>query len=247
MKQDTLYIVIPAYNEQDNIRLVVEEWHPIVEKIGIGSFLLIVNDGSKDKTAEILYELQTDYPQLLVVNKTNSGHGATCLLAYREAIKTNVDYVFQTDSDGQTTANEFWPFWENRHLYDFQIGHRKFRKDGQSRLVITKVLQLVVWATLGEKVLDANTPFRLMKTERLKSILKVITEDSFLSNAFISAVVVKWKERYAWHPITFKPRKAGESFVNLKKITKIGWRVVKDFRKGNLMLKQTDPRQLSGD
>lgn len=237
MKQDTLYIVIPAYNEQDNIRSVVAEWHSIVEKIGKDSFLLIVNDGSRDKTSEILSELQKGYPQLLTINKANSGHGATCLFAYQKAIEANADYVFQTDSDDQTNSEEFWPFWENRHLYDFQIGNRRFRKDGQSRLLITKVLQFVIWATLGEKIIDANTPFRLMKTDRLKPILDVIPEDSFLSNVLISTIVVKWKERYAWHPITFKPRQAGESFINLRKIVKIGWQAMKDFRKANKMLK----------
>ena len=48
---DTLYIVIPAYNEQDNIEDVVKDWHPIVEKYGSDkSKLVIINDGSKDNT-----------------------------------------------------------------------------------------------------------------------------------------------------------------------------------------------------
>ena len=51
---DCLYIVIPAYNEQDNIRRVVEDWYPVVEKAGGESRLLIVDDGSKVDTFEIL-------------------------------------------------------------------------------------------------------------------------------------------------------------------------------------------------
>ncbi|MDR3245027.1 MAG: glycosyltransferase family 2 protein [Prevotellaceae bacterium] len=236
MKNDILYLVMPAYNEQDNIRSVVAQWYPVVEKIGSGSILLIVNDGSKDNTYKILLELQKDYPQLKAIDKPNSGHGATVIFAYQKAIEAGADFIFQTDSDGQTNPSEFWTFWENRNNYDFQIGHRKSRGDGTDRKLITKVLQWVIRFVFGEYVADANTPFRLMKTERLKLILEVIPSDSFLSNVLISTIAVKWKERYSWYPITFSPRQSGTSFINLKKIAKIGWKSIKDFRKMNNLL-----------
>jgi glycosyltransferase involved in cell wall biosynthesis len=113
---------MPAYNEEANIDMVVAQWHPVAEKIGGESRLLIVNDGSKDKTYEKLQSLQAEYPMLTVVDKPNSGHGATCLFAYREAIDAKADYIFQSDSDGQTDPDEFWKFWENKDKYDFIIG-----------------------------------------------------------------------------------------------------------------------------
>ena len=48
--EDSLYIVMPAYNEEANIESVVKEWHEVVEKIGPESKLVVVNDGSKDNT-----------------------------------------------------------------------------------------------------------------------------------------------------------------------------------------------------
>ena len=48
--QDLLYIVLPAYNEQENIEAVVAQWYPIVEAIGPESRLVVVDDGSRDKT-----------------------------------------------------------------------------------------------------------------------------------------------------------------------------------------------------
>lgn len=52
---DTLYIVIPAYNESENIKRTIEEWCPVVEKHNGGgaSRLVIINDGSRDDTYEI--------------------------------------------------------------------------------------------------------------------------------------------------------------------------------------------------
>ena len=59
---DKLYIVIPAYNEQDNIDEVVKDWYPVVEKTGPESRLVIIDDGSKDATYEKLLALAKDRP-----------------------------------------------------------------------------------------------------------------------------------------------------------------------------------------
>ena len=234
---DVLYIVMPAYNEEANIESVVKQWHPIVEKLRNESRLLIVNDGSKDKTGQMLSSLTEKYPLLIPVDKSNSGHGATLLFAYRKAIEDKANYIFQTDSDGQTDPNEFWLFWENRSMYDFQIGSRNARQDGFGRIVVTKVLRLLVWTVFGKWVKDANTPFRLMKTERLLSILNVIPPDFFLSNVVISTIAVKQGERCKWHPITFKPRQGGVNSINFKRIFKIGIQAIGDFRTINKNLK----------
>jgi glycosyltransferase involved in cell wall biosynthesis len=234
---EILYIVMPAYNEEANIESVVQQWHPVVEKINNGSRLLIVNDGSKDKTGEILSSLTEKYPLLIPISKPNSGHGSTLLFAYRKAIEAKADYIFQTDSDGQTNPDEFWTFWKNKNSYDFQIGSRNARQDGFGRIIVTKVLRLLVWSIFGTWVRDANTPFRLMKTERLNPILKIIPEDFFLCNVVISTIAVKWGERCQWYPITFKPRQGGINSINFKRIFKIGIKAMGDFRMINRKIK----------
>lgn len=120
--------------------------------------------------------------------------------------------------------------WERRNKYDFHIGTRGGRQDGASRVFVTKTLRLVVWLMFGVWVKDANTPFRLMKAEALGRILKVIPEDFFLANVAVSAIAVKWKERIAWCHITFRPRQGGVNSINMKRIFKIGWKALGDFR-----------------
>jgi len=227
---------MPAYNEEANIAAVVAQWHSIVEKIGGGSRLLIVNDGSKDNTYQKMLSLQKQYPLLLPVDKPNSGHGATCLFAYRKAIDAGADYIFQTDSDGQTDPDEFGKFWENRDKYSFIIGSRDARQDGVRRVFVTHVLRLVVWLIFGEWVKDVNTPFRLMRADRLLPVLQIIPEDFFLSNVAICVIAVKQKEACRWFPITFKPRQGGENSINMKRIFKIGWKALGDFRSINKRL-----------
>jgi hypothetical protein len=187
-------------------------------------------------------ELQEKYSCFEALDKSNSGHGATVLYLYRKAIEANADYIFQTDSDGQTNPEEFWVFWNNRNEYDFQIGARKNRQDGVARIFVTKILKLIVWLILGENITDANTPFRLMKAERLKSILQIIPEDFFLCNVVISVIVVKWKERCKWHPITFKPRQGGINSINIRRIIKIGYKALKDFKLINENIKRYEAR-----
>lgn len=237
---DNLYIVMPAYNEAANIEEVIKQWHPVCEKItaeGNKARLIIANDGSKDDTYQIMLQLRENYPFLNPIDKPNSGHGATVLFLYRHAIAEDADFVFQTDSDGQTLPEEFWQMWEHRHEYDFHIGTRGGRQDGASRVFVTKTLRLVVWLMFHVWVKDANTPFRLMNTKRLQAILQYIPNDFFLTNVAISAIAVKKNEKTAWYPITFRPRQGGVNSINMKRIIKIGLKAIGDFREINRTVK----------
>ena len=236
---DKIYIVMPAYNEAENIKDTINQWYPLVEdlvKEGVEARLVIANDGSKDDTYKIMDEQKNDHPFFLPIDKPNSGHGATVLYLYRYAIENGADFIFQTDSDGQTDPNEFWQMWRNRDQFDFQIGHRLGRQDGLSRVFVTKVLRFVVWLMFHVWVKDANTPLRLMKTDKLKPILDVIPRDFFLSNVAVSAIAVKWKYAIGWYKVTFKPRRAGVNSINMKRIFNIGRKALGDFRAINSKL-----------
>ena len=230
---DKLYIVIPAYNEEANIESVTKEWHEVVQQINDESMLCIIDDGSKDNTYDKLLSLKDDFPQMEVINKANGGHGATVLYGYKHALINGADYVFQTDSDGQTISSEFASFWERRNKYDFIIGFRKNRKDGFSRILVTKVLRVILFFQFGKWIKDANTPFRLMSASSLKEIIKEIPDNHNLSNVLLSVLYHKRKKRIKYIPITFRPRQGGVNSINFKRIIKIGFKAVKDFAKFN--------------
>lgn len=238
---DKLYIVIPAYNERETIRDIVEQWYPIIEG-GVESRLVIVNDGSKDDTYEIMKECASTRPQFIPLTKKNSGHGATVLYAYQYALEHGADFIFQTDSDGQTVPEEFWEFWKLRNDYDLVIGYRKGRQDGVSRIAVTKILKLTIKLCFGVTVLDANTPFRLMKAGTLKENIKLVPADFNLSNVILSVIYAKKGQKTKYIPITFKPRQGGTNSINLKDIFGIGMRAVRDFREINRTLKREEKR-----
>ena len=237
----SLYIIIPAYNEEENIGQVIEDWYRIVEEYnGEGrSRLVIIDDGSKDNTYNIMKEYAKTRPLFEPITKENSGHGATVLYGYHYAIERNADFIFQTDSDGQTLPEEFPPFWEERDKYAMVIGHRNKREDGISRVFVTKVLRWVIAACFGVTVLDANTPFRLMNKDILKENISLIPENFNLSNVIVSVIYSKKKLPVKYIPITFRPRQGGVNSINLKKIVKIGKRAGVDFRQIRCNLRDT--------
>lgn len=116
------------------------------------------------------------------------------------------------------------------------IGHRNNRQDGFSRIVVTKTLKAVIKLCFGVSVTDANTPFRLMKTKKLKENL--VPENFNLSNVIISVIYAKKELPVKYIPITFRPRQGGVNSINLKKITKIGIQAIKDFNEINKTLKR---------
>lgn len=226
---EKLYIVIPAYNEEENIESVAREWHEVVKKVGSDSKLVIIDDGSKDFTYSKLCSLREELEQLVPLTKTNGGHGATLLFGYHFALDQGADFIFQTDSDGQTLPVEFLAFWEKRNEYKVMIGYRNHREDGFSRVIVTKTLKLVLKCIFGLNVTDANTPFRLMQREMLEKYIEKVPKDFNLSNVMLTILFLYYKEPVLFIPITFRPRQGGVNSINLRKITKIGIQAVKDF------------------
>lgn len=227
---DKLYIVMPVYNEEENIRTVIAQWHPVVEGIGPESRLVLIDDGSQDQTYPIAVGLKDIYPQLVVHTKENQGHGATVLRGYRYAIRHGADYVFQTDSDGQTLPSEFSKFWRNRGKCGLLLGSRRKREDGLRRAFISKVaLRAVLLAVFHVWEDDANTPYRLMKCTQLQEVLGKVPKDFFLANVLITMVYRKNGMGITYYPITFRKRQGGKNHINMKKIFRVGLQAVRQF------------------
>lgn len=202
---------------------------------GGDSKLIIINDGSTDKTYEKLLELKQEYSYLLPLTKENGGHGPTILFGYHYAIENKADYIFQTDSDGQTNPGEFYDFWNLRKKYDAIIGNRINREDGKERAFVEKVVCLMLKLFFKVNVPDANAPFRLMSAQLLNKYINRISIDYNLPNIILTMFFKYYDENILFKEITFCARKKGKNTINFKKIINIGMKSIKDFyfyRKG---------------
>ncbi len=229
---EPLYIVMPAYNEEANIKTTLDAWYPVIEKHNKtgNSRLVVVNDGSKDNTYKMMQEYAETHPLFVPLTKPNGGHGSTVIFAYDYAIKSGADWIFQTDSDGQTNPDEFEDFWNERDNYDAIFGNRTVRGDGKSRAFVEKVVCMLVKHYFGVKVPDANAPFRLMRADKVSKYLGKLKPDYNLPNIMMTTYFVYYKDRVTFKEISFKPREKGTNSINIKKIIKIGQQALKDFR-----------------
>ena len=227
---DDLYIVMPAYNEAANIESVISAWYPVLEGKGEGSRLVVADSGSVDKTHEILLSLKEKYPKLEVLPDTLKQHGPKLIALYKYAIGKNADFIFQTDSDGQTDPAEFSAFWDLRNEYDAILGNRVVRGDGKSRKFVENFLCFLLRLHFGVKVKDSNAPFRLMRSYLVGKYVGRFREDYNLPNVMLTTFFAYYKEKYTLREITFKPRQGGKNSINIKKIIKIGWAALADFR-----------------
>ncbi|TDB64668.1 glycosyltransferase family 2 protein [Arundinibacter roseus] len=203
---------MPAYNEEECIEKVVESWTGYLKtKFPENeTTLIVINDGSKDKTGEILNKLSLSNPHLTVVNQVNGGHGNAVVNGYRKAVALKSEYVFQTDSDDQFIADDFDKLWSKRSQSKFILGYREIRHDASVRLFITRVLRGTISAVYGTYILDSNIPFRLIEGNFLRKLLEQLPDpEPFAPNIFLAVMAKKSGQELFDIPITHKDRETG--------------------------------------
>ena len=228
---DSLFIVMPAYNEEENIESVVRHWYAVLAGKNEKSRLVVADYGSTDKTHVILENLQKELVQLEILeNIQDKQHGPKLLALYDYAIQQRADYIFQTDSDGQTNAEEFDAFWQLRQQYDGIFAYRKVREDGKNRKFVENVVCFLLKLYFGVSIPDANAPFRLMRTETVKKYLYKLPKDYNIPNIMMTTYFAYYNERVLFKTITFKPRQGGKNKMDFSRIFKTGWKALGDFK-----------------
>jgi len=227
---DSLYILIPAYNEEENIKAVIDAWYPLLFDKGPQSRMVINTSGSRDNTTLIIKEMMESHPLLEVMEDSENTYGDKVLDLYRFAAERSPDYVFQTDSDGQTSPDDFAVFWQNRKDFDAQIGNRKRRGDGRLRLFVEKTVCVLIAVLCKVRIPDANTPFRLMKTDYLKKAIEEIPGDYSMPNIMLSIHGALGKADICFKEINFGSRQFGKNTMNYKKICTTGIESLRQFR-----------------
>lgn len=232
-----LLVVVPAYNEEASIGKVVMEWFPALERATNNFLLLAMDDGSTDRTLKLLHQLREVLgPRCEILSRPNRGHGQTCLQGYRIAVERGIPYVFQIDSDGQCPPQYFFEFWRKRHLCDVIYGRRTRRDDGFRRTLVTYAVRLLLFLRFGTNCVDANVPYRLMRTAAIARVLDRVPADFSLAN--IALAVLLRRTRGISHgaiPIHFGARYGGNPSVPLERF---GREAIKLYHQTKAMLKR---------
>lgn len=210
-----LCIVVPVYNESGAIGAVLSKWSAMLDSLGIDWQLHAYNDGSRDNSSEILSAVaKRSNGRIVAHDKTNSGHGPTILLGYRENAE-HCDWLFQMDSDDEMGPEGFPQLWEQRATHDFLLGKRDGRAQPFPRKIVSLVSRLSVRVFYGKSVWDVNSPYRLMRAEKIKPWLAKIPEKTFAPNVILSGLAGRKKLRLFEAPVQHGDRTTGE--VSIKK------------------------------
>lgn len=224
-----LAVVMPVYNEEASVEAVLREWCAALDSLGIDYRFFALNDGSKDGTLAVLRRFAEQHSRVEIIDKSNSGHGQTCIEGYRRACETGFEWVLQIDSDGQCDPHYIERFWHARDRSPVLYGLRWWRKDGLLRFLISRIVSVVILVATGTWILDPNVPYRLMRTDKLKPLLERIPNDFYLANILL-AVLQKRTTGIFWVPIVFLDRTGGTPSVKMGVFSKHGRTLIRQLR-----------------
>lgn len=155
-------IILPAYNEEMNIMQVIRQCRKTLEDMNERGEIIVVNDGSKDKTKEMLNKLEKEITELRIINHdTNQGYGKAVADGIGEA---RGEYIATLDSDNQFNIQELTNLLQKiEGGYDIVAGFRKRKKDRMLRVLANKVLNSLIRLFFEAKFKDINCSFRIYK------------------------------------------------------------------------------------
>lgn len=198
---------MPCYNEQENIERVTAEAVAALDQVASDWELILVNDGSGDRTGDLANALAERYSRVRAIHhEVNRGYGAALQTGFRAATK---EWVFYTDGDGQFDWSELPKLLDLADQYDIVSGYRANRRDNPIRKLNAWGWGTTVKTLLKFRCRDVDAAFKLYRREIFDHI------DMKSTGALIDAEILSRANRAGYTigqvAVTHLPRRAGVS------------------------------------
>ena len=219
-----LSVFFPCYNEAENVEPLARKTVAVLEPLVSDWELILVNDGSRDKTGEVIDRLGAENPRIRPVHHAkNGGYGAALRTGFRTACK---EYVFFTDGDGQFDVREIETLLARRDEADILCGYRQHRRDQWIRKVNAACWSWLVKRMLRFRCRDVDGAFKLFRRDIFDRVEMKST------GAMISAEILARAHHAGFTmidiPVTHLPRTAGHpTGANLRVILRAFKELVK--------------------
>jgi len=217
-------VFFPCYNEEKNLEALTNSALNFLATISDRYEVIIVNDGSKDRTREIAEGLsKRDHHVKVFHHETNLGYGAALKTGFKNS---TLDYIFFTDGDNQFDIKEIARLLPFSEEFDIVAGYRTNRRDNLIRRLNARSFNLFVRMLFGLKIKDLNCAFKLFKKKVIDAI------DITSTGAFINAeILIKAKKkgfRIKEVGVTHYPRQWGsQTGANLRVILRAFYELFK--------------------
>jgi glycosyltransferase involved in cell wall biosynthesis len=216
MKRLSLSVFFPAYNDEGNIGKVAGAAVEVLEELGCDYEVIIVHDGSPDRTGEVADGLARRHSKVRVIHhEKNLGYGAALKTGFTNA---RHEYVFYTDGDNQFDVGEMRKFvaLTRADLSDLVIGFRNRKQYTLYRKVVSFTYNLVLQVLFDLPYRDVDCAFKLVPRSLIDQI------DISSVDAFIDAELLIKAQQLGYSiteiGVIHRPREAGVSGVKTKVI-----------------------------
>lgn len=203
----SLSIVLPAYNEEANVASAVEQVSTVAQQLGMDYEIILVNDGSADRTGEIGRELEQRIPNFrLVEHYPNRGYGGALKAGFAAATKELIAFV---PADNQFDFSEITRLLEQINEADIISGYRANRQDTFIRKLNALGWNMVVRLLFGRLCRDIDCGFKLFRREILEHVT-IVSDGAMVDTEFLAGAKARGY-RISDVPVTHLPRVVGEA------------------------------------
>ncbi|MDD4627973.1 MAG: glycosyltransferase family 2 protein [Candidatus Peribacteraceae bacterium] len=214
-----LSIVLPCFNEEQNIERTVTDVAQWFGREKIDGEIVVVDDGSTDGTAKVLARMAAQMPLLkIVTHPKNQGYGSAVRSGCDAAAKEFMGYM---DSDGQFNVEDFGQLLPFLQEYEFVTGRRIKRADPFIRMVNAKLYGFLVWVALGVWVRDVNCAMKVWKASLWPMIRPIHSTGALINGEIFYRLHrhhIPWKQI----PVHHYPRLLGkQTGANIRVILKM--------------------------
>jgi glycosyltransferase involved in cell wall biosynthesis len=221
----SLSIFFPVYNDWGTIGSLVAQAITTAEKLTDDYEVILVNDGSRNTTVEILNHLEKTYPKLRVIHHPqNRGYGGALRTGFNSCTK---DLIFYTDGDAQYDVSEMTKLFDRMNgNVDVVNGWKMKRSDRYYRVWIGKMYHYFTKWLFNFKIRDVDCDFRLMKREIFENI--ELESDSGLICVEMIKKMTDAGYRFDEVAVTHHFRPSGKSeFFNFGRVFRVGIDMIK--------------------
>jgi dolichol-phosphate mannosyltransferase len=207
--QIEISVVVPVYNEEENLPILIAHLGEVLKDLRRPYEMIFVNDGSSDRSQDVLREMAARYPYLKILKfKRNCGLSAALLAGMREA---RGEVIVTLDSDLQNDPGEIPALLEQLDHHDMATGWRQKREDPWLKRISSKIANGVRNRLSGETIKDSSCTLRAFKKECLREM--VVFNGM---HRFLPTLVKMNGYRVIEVPVVHHPRKFGKSKYNIR-------------------------------